>query len=132
MPDAALTFSITSWQETPAFEHSDGSKMTRASVERSFTGDVQGNSRTEYVMAYRDNGSASFSGFEHFNGTILGKEGGCLIAHQGVFAAGVVTTDWCVVEGSGTGNLAGLAGKGQYQLAHAASYNITMALELAK
>jgi hypothetical protein len=49
---ASAMFSIKSWDEKPYSEGKDLPKMTRASVDKTFTGDIDGEGHVEYVMMY--------------------------------------------------------------------------------
>ena len=50
MPTANATFKIASWNEEPYA--TEPQKLTQAKVDRTFEGDLEGESRTEYLMAY--------------------------------------------------------------------------------
>ncbi len=54
MPTAInAVFEIKGWDEEP-FDDADGlAKLTKASVTREYTGDVEGSSATEWLMAYQ-------------------------------------------------------------------------------
>ena len=55
---ASARFSIKSWDEKPYSEGEDLPKMTRASVEKTFTGDIdgEGHVNTDDVPQRRDGG----------------------------------------------------------------------------
>ena len=57
---ANARFAIKSWDEKPYSEGKDVPKLTRASVVKTFTGDIEGEGRVEYLMMYRGDGSATF------------------------------------------------------------------------
>src|SRR5262249_60895969 len=59
---ATGTFEGKSWNEQPYDEPEGRPKLARASVSNAFHGDVEGESTLEYLMLYRDGGSASFVG----------------------------------------------------------------------
>jgi len=71
---ANARFSIKSWDEKPYSEGNDLPKMTRASVDRRFTGDIDGEGHVEYVMMYRSDGTAAFVGLERITGRIAGRK----------------------------------------------------------
>ena len=62
MKTANARFSIKSWDEKPYSEGKDLPKMTRASVDKTFTGDINGEGHVEYVMMYHSDGTAAFVG----------------------------------------------------------------------
>lgn len=55
-------------------------------------------------------GNAGYVAIETINGTLLGREGGFLLQQFGDLAEGAETLHYQVVNGSGTGDLVGLAG----------------------
>ncbi|MBI3913252.1 MAG: DUF3224 domain-containing protein [Chloroflexi bacterium] len=119
---ASTTFEIKGWDEKPYDEFEDGRKLTRASVIKSYTGDIEGEGKLEYLMAYAADGSANFAGLERVVGKIGGRAGSFVIQHSGTFENGAVKTKWFIVKGSGTGNLRGLRGEGEFSIGHAEQY----------
>lgn len=103
-----------------------GPKLTRASITKSFTGDIEGEGTLEYLMMYRDDGSASFIGLERITGRIGDRAGSFVLAHTGTSDGSTATATWSVVSGSGTGDLRGLRGEGGFSSAHAESYPMTL------
>ena len=106
-------FEIGSWDETP-FDGAVGvSKLTRASVTKTYTGDVVGTSTTEWLMAYEPDKSATFVGLERIKGSITGRQGSLVLTHVGRFENGVATAELSVV--SGTNELKGVSGSGTFK-----------------
>src|SRR5262245_50418511 len=89
-------------------------KLTRASVTKSYQGDITGEGKLEYLMMYRDDGSASFLGLERVVGSVGSRSGSFVLQHSGIFKGGVATVTLLVVPDSGTGDLRGLRGKGKF------------------
>jgi hypothetical protein len=114
MPNQAKsTFEVKSWDEPTLSEGPDGAaKITHASVVFAYSGDLEGQSAMEYLMVYGDDGSATVIGVERITGTLNGKSGSFVLRHQGGYADGVAKGEFSVVDGSATGTLAGLRGKG--------------------
>lgn len=123
---AAPTFKLKSWDETPFSEIPDGPNLTRVSVTKSFSGDIEGEGTLEYLMAYRDDGSASFIGLERVIGRLGGRSGSFVLQHTGMYEGGTASATWVVVPGSGTGELEGLRGEGGFASAHADEYLMTL------
>jgi hypothetical protein len=123
---ASATFRITAWDEKPYAEFEGGRKLTRASVKKSFQGDIEGESALEYLMAYGADGSASFVGMEHVVGRLGNRSGSFVLQHSGTFAGGIATAAWFVVPGSGTGELGGLRGEGGFAAGHEPQYAMTL------
>ena len=120
------TWDEKTWDGKPANEVS-GAKLTRASVTNSFHGDIEGEGTLEYLMTYRDDGSASYVGLERVVGRIGDRAGSFVLQHSGTFAGGAAKTTWSVVPGSATGDLRGLRGEGGFVAHHgepSASYTL--------
>ena len=123
-------FRIRGWDETPYDESKDGPNLSRASVKRTFAGDLQAESTTEYLMMHRQDGSASFVGLERVVGKLLGRLGSFVLQHRGVFESGTATTNWSVLAGSETGELSGIRGEGTYSVDHEETYTVKLSLDL--
>ena len=119
---ANATFSIQSWEESPLESLADGYKITKASVRKTYTGEMDGTGTVEFTMAYVSEGEAEFVGVEVFKGKIGERAGSLLFCHTGTFSKGVVKSHWHVAEGSGRDGLAGIAGMVEFEAGHAAEY----------
>ncbi|ATC96450.1 DUF3224 domain-containing protein [Pseudoalteromonas tunicata] len=108
------TFQITNWQETPYSESDTGAKQSLAIISQQYSGDAEGTSELRYLMSYQPDGTAQFVGFETFTGTINGQAGTLVLQHQGQFVAGVASSTFSIVEGSGTSELATVKGEGSF------------------
>ncbi len=69
----------------------------------------------EFLQAGRADGSASFVGIERVTGSVGGRTGTFLLQDTGTVQGNVVSGDWFVIPGSGTGQLAGLRGNGGFR-----------------
>jgi hypothetical protein len=128
---ANARFTITNWDERPYDEGPDLPKLTRAAVNKAFTGDIEGEGKVEYLMMYRGDGSATFVGLERIVGRVGGKAGSFVLQRGGKFEGGVATESYSVVPGSGTGELQGLRGEGTTALGHGHEYSLALEYELA-
>jgi hypothetical protein len=97
-------------------------KMTKASVEYGFSGDIEGRGSVEYLMFYRHfdgkdqhNSLASYVGLIRFDGIVAGKSGSFVMKDDGVFEGGAARSALRIEEGSGTGLLAGIMGTAVYR-----------------
>ena len=124
-------FAIKSWDEKPYSEGPDLPRLTRASVVKTFTGDIEGEGRVEYLMMYRSDGSATFVGLERFVGRIGGKSGTFVLQRFGVFENGQAKESFSVVGGSATGELVGLSGEGSSAVGHGLEHPFSLDYELA-
>ena len=111
--DAVIT--VHKYEPAAYFEPADGPVLTRIHVEESFSGDFSGDGVVEFLQAARADGSAIFVGIERVTGTVGGRRGTFLLQDAGTVADGIVSGDWFVVPGSGTGGLAGLRGEGGFR-----------------
>jgi Protein of unknown function (DUF3224) len=110
---ATGSFTIKSWDERPFAELEGAPKLTQARVTTTYGGDLDGEGTSTLVMAY-DGADASYTGYERVVGSLSGRSGSFVLRLAGGFEQGAARTDWTVVEGSGTGELAGLGGEGGY------------------
>jgi uncharacterized protein DUF3224 len=127
---ANATFEIKNWDEKTYGEIAGAPKLTRVSVTKSYKGDIEGEGKLEYLMAYGHEGSASFVGIERLNGRIGDKHGNFVFQHVGTFKDGVAKSTWSVVPNSGTGALRGLTGEVNSALGHAKSYPVELSYEI--
>jgi len=130
MKTANARFAIKTWDEKPYGEGPDLPKLTRASVAKSFTGDLEGEGHVEYLMTYRADGSATFVGLERVVGRLGGKTGSFVLQRTGVFEDGTAKETYSVVPGSATGELQGLRGEGRSAVGHGLEHPFTLSYEL--
>ena len=128
---ASARFTIKSWDEKPYSEGRDQPKLTRASVLKAYTGDIEGEGRVEYLMMYRSDSSAAFVGLERIVGRMGDKTGSFVLQRTGTFEGGQAKESYSVVPGSATGELQGLLGDGSSALGHGTEYPFTLSYELA-
>jgi hypothetical protein len=127
---ATAQFAIKHWDEKPYGEGPDLPKMTRASVEKTFTGELAGTSHVEYLMMYRSDGSATFVGMERFVGQLGGRSGTFVLERTGTFEGGQAKESYTVVAGSGTGELRNLRGEGKSSVGHGNEHPFVLSYEL--
>ena len=127
---ANARFAIQSWDEKPYSEGQDLPRLTRASVSKTFSGDIEGEGQVEYLMMYRGDGSATFVGLERFVGRIGRRAGTFVLQRSGVFESGQATESYSVIPGSGTGELQGLRGDGR-SAGHGMEHPFTLDYDLA-
>jgi len=125
--EAKATFTVESWDEAPWDEQADLPKLTRATVEKSLSGDLEGTSTTVWLMSYGADGSADFVGIERVKCTVGGRAGSFVLQHIGRFDDGAARASLVVIPGSGTGDLSGLSGEGSF----VADPNGSITLELS-
>ncbi|PCJ38665.1 MAG: hypothetical protein COA81_12520 [Alphaproteobacteria bacterium] len=112
-------FKMDSWDEEVYFKADDNSKISKATVTKSYSGEIDGKGVLNYLMSYYADGSAYFVGIERVEGEVSGKTGTFIFSHEGTFKDGIATSEFQIVKGSATGNLIGLTGKGHFSSGHA-------------
>ena len=129
-------FKIAGWDEksfsdpvSPGPGHSG--KLTKASVKKTYIGDVEGEGILEYLMAYKDDGSAEFVGYERVTGKVDGVPGSFVFRHSGTYADDRMVQTTVVVEGSGTGELIGISGRSEIMAGHDKDYPFILEYDLA-
>jgi len=127
---AHVRFAIKSWDEKPYNEGQDLPRLTRASVTKTFSGDLEGEGVVEYLMMYRSDGSATFVGLERVVGRIDGKAGTFVLQRTGVFENGLAKESYSVIAGSATGELRGLKGEGSSAVGHGLEHPFTLDYEM--
>ena len=124
------TFAVTSWSEEPAADLGGGSKITVASIGQRFSGGIDADTVLDTVMAYRDDGTAQYRGYQRVDGEIQGRRGAFVLEVVGVFDGAVARTDLIVMSGTATGALAGLRGAGTSVVSGGADGTFTLDIEL--
>jgi hypothetical protein len=125
-------FAIKSWDEKPYSEGQDLPKLTRASVTKTFSGDIEGEGHVEYLMMYRSDGSAAFVGQERIVGRIGDKTGTFVLQRIGVFENGQAKESYSVIPGSATGDLQGLQGDGSSSVGHGMEHPFSLNYDLSE
>jgi hypothetical protein len=115
------TYTVKKWEESTYQQMTPEKKMTKASVEYGFNGEIEGKGLVEYLMFYahfdpkdQHKSSASYVGLIYFDGTLLGKSGGFVLEDNGTFEGGAAKSTLRIAKGSGTGQLDGIQGNGSY------------------
>jgi hypothetical protein len=112
---AIATFEITGWDETPYAEPADGPKLVRATVRKTFSGDIVGESTAELLMSKGLDGAAGYVALERVTASVGGRSGGFDVQHCASQGGPADKAVWFVVPGSGTGELRGLYGDVTYR-----------------
>lgn len=95
-----------------------GIALVRYSMEEEFSGGLVGKGVASHVGLFRSDGTNTFTGAERIHGTVDDREGSFTITDAGFYDVNnIVHGRWTVVAGSGTGNLVGLRGSGEFTVA---------------
>jgi hypothetical protein len=124
---ATGTFKIEGWDEQTYSESNDGAKLTRASVKQAFSGDIEGEGDVEWLMCYRPDQTADFVGLQRIVGALAGRSGSFVALQSGgTFDGKEARGELSVVPGSGTGELRGLRGTGEFSAPMGSTASITL------
>jgi hypothetical protein len=124
---ASGTFKIQGWDEKPYDEIEGGRKLTQASVKQAFAGEVEGEGAVEWLMCYRPDQTADFVGLQRIVGRIDGRSGSfVLLQTEGTFDGKEAKGRLSVVPGSGTGELEGLRGGGEFRAPHGGEPSLSL------
>ncbi len=118
---AKSTYTVEKWEESSYRQMAPERKMTKASVEYSLKGEIEGKASVEYLMFYshsdpndQHKSFASYVGLIHFEGTVLGKSGSFVLEDNGLFEGGAAKAALRIAKNSGTDQLERIQGSGMY------------------
>lgn len=101
----------------------DGSTLGRMALDKSYAGDLAGTGKGAMLSALTSvQGSAGYVAIERVSGTLHGRRGSFVLQHGGVMTRGARQLAITVVPDSGSGELAGLAGRMDIQIADGKHY----------
>jgi hypothetical protein len=96
----------------PQDDKSEDAPLGRMTIDKQFHGDLEGVSRGQMLTALTSvEGSAGYVAIERVSGTLHGRSGYFTLQHSSVIRRGEPQQNIIVAPDSGTGQLAGLAGK---------------------
>ncbi len=108
---ASGTFEVKLNPQAPEDEVGDPT-VGRMSIDKQFHGDLEATSVGQMLAVRTDvEGSAGYVAMERVTGTLHGRSGSFALQHSGTMTQGAQQLSVTVVPDSGTGELAGLAGK---------------------
>jgi hypothetical protein len=111
------TFEVKATPLPAAGQGDAAASIGRASLEKQFHGDLEATSAAEMLSWGTGVGSGAYVAIERVSGTLQGRTGTFVMQHSGTMERGVPRLSVTVVPDSGTGQLAGLAGTMDIQIA---------------
>jgi hypothetical protein len=115
----------------PQDDKSEDAPLGRMTIDKQFHGDLEGVSRGQMLTALTSvEGSAGYVAIERVSGTLHGRSGYFTLQHSSVIRRGEPQQNIIVAPDSGTGQLAGLAGKMVVKIAdgeHSYDFEYTLA-----
>ena len=125
----SATFEVKSWEESPFDEVVGPPKLTRALVTKAYAGEIEGSSTTEWLMAYAEDGSATFVGLERLTGQIGDRDGTLVLQHLGSYVDGAAKAKLIVIEGANAGRLKSATGEGHFLANPSGSVTLDLTLD---
>ena len=111
------------------YAEADGVELSRVHISRTFTGDLEGRSTAELMIA-RSEGGGGYVGHDKISGTLAGRSGSFVFQHTGLMGPDGVTNTGAVVPGSGTGELKGITGEGTMLADEEGNHTLTLSYDL--
>ena len=112
MTTASGPFEVTGGSED-TYDEDGGVKLTHASGTQRFEGDLTADGAVHWLMLYRPDKTAHFVGLQRVTGSLEGRQGSFVAAAEGDHDGSGSTVTFSILDGSGTGALAGIAGEGR-------------------
>jgi uncharacterized protein DUF3224 len=112
-----------------AYAEADGLELSRVHITRTFTGDLEGESTAELMIA-KSEGGGGYVGHDRITGILGGKSGSFVFQHTGIMGPDGITNTGTIVPGTGTGELEGITGDGTMLADEEGNHTLTLAYEL--
>jgi len=114
----------------PSDDKTDDATLGRMTIDKQIHGDLEATSKGQMLTAGTSvKGSAGYVAIERVSGTLHGRTGTFILQHTGTMTRGALQLSITVVPDSGTGQLTGLNGKMDIQIADGKhSYDFAYAL----
>lgn len=129
MTQITAAFDFDSWDEQEVLDV-EGARIVRTTFVKRFTGDLEGTSRGEMVMAHALQGSAAYTGYERVEATLTGRRGSFILRHNAWMAQGAGSSEVVVMDSSGTGELIGLSGTADIERREDGTHTLTLSYDL--
>ena len=112
---ATGTFEVLTGGEDAYREAEGEARLTHAHGRQRFSGGIEGDGSIEWLMCYLPSGGARMVGHQRIEGSVDGRRGSFLIEAVGGHDGKASTATWRIIDGSGTGDLAGIRGEGGFE-----------------
>jgi hypothetical protein len=126
--NASAPFSNDRYDEE-AYAEAEVVELSRVHISRTFTGDLEGESTAELMIAKAE-GGGGYIGHDRIMGTLAGKSGSFVFQHSGIMGPAGVSNTGTVVPGTGTGELEGITGEGTMLADRDGNHTLTLNYEL--
>jgi Protein of unknown function (DUF3224) len=125
---AEAPFTNDRYDEEP-YGEAERAEVSRVHISRTFTGDLEGESTAELLIA-KSEGGGGYVGHDRIAGTLQGKTGGFVFQHTGLMGPEGVTNTGTIVPGTGTGELEDITGEGTMLADEEGNHTLTLEYEL--
>jgi uncharacterized protein DUF3224 len=112
-----------------SYGEAEGAEVSRVHISRTFSGDLEGESIAELLIA-KSEGGGGYVGHDRITGTLEGKSGSFVFQHTGLMGPEGVTNTGVIVPGSGSGELEGITGEGTMLADDEGNHTLTLEYEL--
>jgi hypothetical protein len=126
--NASAPFTNDRYDEEP-YAEADGVELSRVHISRTFTGDLEGESTAELMIA-KSEGGGGYLGHDRVTGVLDGKSGGFVFQHTGIMGPAGISNTGMIVPGTGTGELEGITGEGTMLADEEGNHTFTLTYEL--
>jgi hypothetical protein len=126
---ASSSFTVDNWNEETYGDH-DGVTTGRASLTKTFHGDLDAASTVNMLMVGTPGGSRSYVALEQIVGSLHGRSGSFVLRHDASASTAGQTGSFLVVPDSGTGDLAGMRGTAEIVIAADGSHSLNLDYDL--
>jgi Protein of unknown function (DUF3224) len=126
--NASAPFTNDRYDEEP-YGEGDGAEVSRVHISRSFTGDLEGSSTAELLIA-KSEGGGGYVGHDRISGSLHGRLGSFVFQHSGLMGPDGVTNTGTIVPGTGSGELEGIRGDGTMLADDEGNHTLTLGYEL--
>ena len=126
--NASTPFTNDRYDEEP-YAEAEGTDFSRVHISRTFSGDLDGESTAELLIA-KSEGGGGYVGHDRITGSLAGKSGSFVFQHTGLMGPEGVTNTGTIVPGSGRGELDGISGEGTMLADDEGNHTLTLEYEL--
>jgi hypothetical protein len=126
--NASAPFTNDRYDEEP-YGESEGAEVSRVHISRTFSGDLEGESVAELLIA-KSEGGGGYVGHDRITGALQGKSGTFVFQHTGLMGPEGVTNTGTIVPGTGTGELEGITGEGTMLADEEGNHTLTLEYQL--
>jgi hypothetical protein len=126
--NASAPFTNDRYDEEP-YGEADGAEVSRVHVSRTFSGDLEGSSTAELLIA-KSEGGGGYVGHDRISGSLGGRRGAFVFQHSGLMGPAGVTNTGTIVPGTGSGELEGITGDGTMLADDEGNHTLTLTYQL--